>query len=161
MAFFIDGPEAKIVRTGDTLVELQLYSGEIYSDLEPRYLFPLSGNKKYITLLDSRLKERAIIRDLSHLDPQSRAALESCLAEYYIIPKILGVVDVSDKFGVHTWTCRTDRGLRKFRIKDRHVSIKLLYDGRVLVRDVNDNRYEIEDINKLDKKSQRLLFTEV
>ena len=161
MAFFIDGPEAKIVRTGDTLVELQLYSGEIYSDLEPRYLFPLSGNKKYITLLDSRLKEQAIIRDLSHLDPQSRAALESCLAEYYIIPKILGVVDVSDKFGVHTWTCRTDRGLRKFRIKDRHVSIKLLYDGRVLVRDVNDNRYEIEDINKLDKKSQRLLFTEV
>ena len=161
MAFFIDGPEAKIVRTGDTLVELQLYSGEIYSDLEPRYLFPLSGNKKYITLLDSSLKEQAIIRDLSHLDPQSRAALESCLAEYYIIPKILGVVDVSDKFGVHTWTCRTDRGLRKFRIKDRHVSIKLLYDGRVLVRDVNDNRYEIEDINKLDKKSQRLLFTEV
>ena len=83
------------------------------------------------------------------------------MAEYYIIPKILGVVDVSDKFGVHTWTCRTDRGLRKFRIKDRHVSIKLLYDGRVLVRDVNDNRYEIENINKLDKKSQRLLFTEV
>ena len=161
MAFFIDGPEARIIRTGDTLVELQIYKGETYTDLEPRYLFPLSGNKRYITLLDAGLKEKAIVRDLAQLDPDSRAALEACLAEYYVIPKIIAVVDVSDKFGVHTWTCRTDRGLRKFRIKDRHVSIKLLFDGRVLVRDVNDNRYEIEDIKKLDKKSQRLLFTEV
>lgn len=161
MAFFIEGPEVRIVRTDDTLVELQIYAGESYSDLEPRYLFPLSGNNRYITLLDSDMKEKAIIRDLALLDPDSRAAVEGCLAEYYIIPKIIGVLGVSDKFGVHTWTCLTDRGIRKFRIRDRHISIKMLYDGRVLVRDVNDNRYEIEDINKLDKKSRRLLFTEV
>ena len=161
MAFFIDGPEAKIVRTGDTQVSLSIYKGETYENLEPRYLFPLSGHRRYITLLDSNLKEKAILRDLAQLDPDSRAAVESCLAEFYIIPKIIGVIDVSDKFGVHTWTCRTDCGIRKFRIKERHVSIKLLYDGRVLVRDVNDNRYEIEDIKKLDKRSQHLLYTEV
>ena len=161
MAFFIDGPEAKIVRTGDTLVELSIYQGETYSDLEPRYLFPLSGNKRYITLLDADMKEKAIVRDLGRLDPDSRVALEQCLAEYYVIPKILSVIAVSDKFGVHSWTCRTDHGVRKFRIKDRNASIKLLYDGRVLVRDCNDNRYEIENLYKLDKRSQRLLYTEV
>jgi hypothetical protein len=161
MAFFIDGPEARIVRTGDTSVELSIYKGQTYTDLEPRYLFPLSGHNRYITLLDSNLKEQAIIRDLSQLDPDSRVAVEQCLAEFYIIPKITGIIDVSDKYGVHTWTCRTDHGIRKFRIKDRHTSIKLLYDGRVLVRDVNDNRYEIENLYKLDKRSQHMLYTEV
>ena len=161
MAYFIDGPEAKVVRTGDTQVKLSIYKGEVYENLEPRYLFPLSGHNRYITLLDSNLKETAIIRDLSQLDPDSRAAIEECLTEFYIIPKIIGVIDVSDKYGVHTWTCHTDRGIRKFRIKERHVSIKLLYDGRVLVRDVNDNRYEIEDIKRLDKRSQHLIYTEV
>ena len=161
MAFFIDGPEARIVRTGDTSVELSIYKGQTYTDLEPRYLFPLSGHNRYITLLDSKLKEQAIIRDLSQLDPDSRVAVEQCLAEFYIIPKITGIIDVSDKYGVHTWTCSTDHGIRKFRIKDRHMSIKLLYDGRVLVRDVNDNRYEIENLYKLDKRSQHMLYTEI
>ena len=157
MARFIDGPEAKIVRTGDTQIELSIYRGDTYENLEPRYLFPLSGNNRYVTLLDSNLKELAIIRDLSRLDSDSRAAVESCLAEFYVIPKITGVIDVSDKFGVHTWTCRTDHGVRKFRIKDRHTSIKLLYDGRVLVRDVNDNRYEIPDLDRLDRKSRAMI----
>ena len=161
MAFFIDGPEAKIERTGDTLVTLHIYKDETYTDLEPRCLFPLSGNYRYITLLDSNLKEKAIVRNLDLLDPDSRAALEACLKEYYIIPKITGIIEVSDKFGIHSWTCRTDHGIRKFRIVDRHASIKLLYDGRVLVRDCNDNRYEIENLYKLDKRSQRLLYTEV
>lgn len=161
MARFIDGPEAKIVRTGDTQIELSIYRGETYENLEPRYLFPLSGNNRYVTLLDGNLREVAIIRDLARLDPDSRAAVENCLTEFYVIPKITGVIDVSDKFGVHTWTCRTDHGIRKFRIKDRHTSIKLLYDGRVLVRDVNDNRYEIENLYKLDKRSQHMLYTEV
>lgn len=161
MAFFIDGPEARIERTGDTLVKLSIYKGETYEDLEPRCLFPLSGNQRYITLLDSNLKEKAIIRSLELLDPDSRAAVEECLQEYYVIPKITGIIEVSDKYGVHSWTCRTDHGIRKFRIKDRHMSIKLLYDGRVLVRDCNDNRYEIENFYKLDKRSQHLLYTEI
>ena len=69
MAFFIDGPEAKIIRTDDTLVELHIYRGEVYTDLEPRRLFPLSGLNRYITLLDADLKEKAIIRNLDQLDP--------------------------------------------------------------------------------------------
>ena len=152
MAFFIDGPEARIIRTGDTSVELRIFAGEVYTDLEPRRLFPMSGLKKYITLLDSELNEKAIIRDIERLDEQSRIAIEDCLNEYYMVPKILSMIDVTEKFGVITWTCVTDRGTRQFRIKNRHSDVKLLFDGRVLVRDSNDNRYEIEDISSIPTK---------
>jgi len=32
-----------------------------------------------------------------------------------------------------------------------------LYGTRVLIRDNNDNRYEIPDLNQLDKKSRQLI----
>ncbi len=161
MAFFIDGPEAKIIRTGETKVELHIYAGEVYTDLEPRRLFPASGLRKYITLLDDDLKEKAIIRDIDNLDEESRKAVEGCLEEYYMIPKITAMISITEKFGVITWVCVTDRGTRSFNIKSRTSDIKLLYDGRVLVRDSNDNRYEIDDINALDKKSRQMLHNEL
>lgn len=161
MAYFIDGPEAKIIRTGDTSVELHIYGGEVYTDLEPRRLFPLSGLTRYITLLDSEMKEKAIIRNLDNLDNDSKIAVLGCLEEYYMIPKILEMIDITEKFGILTWTCRTDRGVRSFRIRNRHSDVKMLFDGRVLVRDSNDNRYEIEDVKKMDKKSQRILANEL
>ena len=161
MAFFIDGPEAKIIRTGDTSVELHIFAGEVYTDLEPRRLFPLSGLTRYITLLDSDMKEKAIIRNIDNLDKDSKMAVLGCLEEYYMIPKIVEMIDITEKFGILTWTCRTDRGVRSFRIRNRHSDVKMLFDGRVLVRDSNDNRYEIEDVKKLDKKSQRLLANEL
>jgi hypothetical protein len=55
----------------------------------------------------------------------------------------------------------TDRGERTIRIKNRHSDIKTLYDGRILVRDANDNRYEIPDVSALDKHSQKLLSHEL
>lgn len=161
MAFFIDGPEAKIIRTDDTLVELHLYRGDVYTDLEPRRLFPRSGLNRYITLLDTEQKEKAIIRNMDQLDPDSRAAVQACLDEYYMIPKIISMVDITEKFGVLTWTCHTDHGPRSFRIRNRHSDIKMLYDGRVLIRDSNDNRYEIENIADMDKKSRRILSNEL
>ena len=51
----------------------------------------------------------------------------------------------------------TDRGRHSFLILNTSIDIKTLYDGRILVRDSNDNRYEIEDVHKLDKDSLNLL----
>ena len=161
MAFFIDGPEVRITRTGETTVTLEIYGGETVEGLEPRRLFPMSGLTKYITLLDEELKEKAILRDLALLDKDSRAAIEQCLEQYYMIPKILEMIDVVEKFGVITWTCRTDRGVRSFRIRSRTNDVKVLYDGRVLIRDSNDNRYEIEDYRTMDKKSRAILANEL
>ena len=83
------------------------------------------------------------------------------LNEYYLIPKITALLDVSEKFGILKWTVDTDRGEQAFTIRNRHNDIKVLYDGRVLVRDSNDNRYEIPDYRKLDRHSIKLLNSEI
>ena len=51
-----------------------------------------------------------------------------------------------------------DHGDCYFEINDRSQGIKVLYDGRVLLRDTNDNRYEIENVGKLDRKSRDIFL---
>lgn len=161
MANYINGDEVRITKVGTCLVDVEFYGGETIKSLEPRRLFPLSGLRSYITLLDSDLKEKAVIRNLDTLMPESKKAIEECLEEYYLIPRITAVLNIVEKFGVLKWTIMTDRGERTIRIKNRHSDIKTLYDGRVLVRDANDNRYEIPDVSQLDKRSQKLLSYEL
>ena len=154
---YINGDEARFELREAPRLNVYFFDGNVIEDVEPRRLFPVSGGNKYITLLDSDNKERAVIRDVSLLMPESRELVERCLDEYYMIPRILRMVERTEKFGILKWTVETERGIVTFTIQNRHSDIKIFYDGRVLVRDSNDNRYEIPDYRKLDRKSLSLL----
>lgn len=155
--FYIDGDEARMTRTGLTSLTLEIYGGKTYERLEPIRLFPSSGITKYISLIDETGAEVAIIRDLEKLLPGSREAVEACLDEYYIVPKIKRIVARKEKYGNITWTVETNRGLHSFDILNTSTDIKTLYDGRILIKDANDNRYEISNVDNLDKGSLNLL----
>lgn len=157
IGFFINGDEARITKTGNTTVRMEMYDGRCYENLEPLRLFPVSGITKFISLLDENGKEIAIIRDIDHLMPDSGKAVRECLESYYIIPKIKKIISRVEKYGNITWTVDTDRGEHSFAILNTSIDIKTLYDGRILIRDSNDNRYEIENVNNLDKDSLNLL----
>jgi len=155
---YIDSTEARITENDGILVDVEFFGGEKLTGLEPRRLFPVSGLDKYITLLDSEGIEQAIVRDISQLLPESRAVLENSLAEYYMIPRIQRFVRMSEQFKIWMWTVETDRGEYTFEVRDHNNSVKLLFDGRVLIRDANDNRYEIPNVNALDSRSKRMIL---
>ncbi len=154
---YINGDEVRITKGEFNLVNMEHINGTKWNGLEPKRLFPLSGLDKYISLLDSDGREIAIIRSLAALMPESRKAVEDSLEEYYLIPKISAITERVEKSGILKWTVQTDYGKRRFDIKNRHSDIKSLYDGRVLIKDSDDNRYEIPNINELDTHSKRLL----
>ena len=93
--------------------------------------------------------------------PESRAAVEDALKEYYLIPKITKILEREEKYGVLKWTVETDRGLRSFDIRNRQTDIKTIYGNRVLIKDADDNRYEIPDWEKLDMKSFKKISTDL
>ena len=157
---YVDRYTGKIERSDLYLVKLTMKDGTVYENLEPRMLFPFTNHTMYITLLDDHEKELGFVRDLEEIDEDSRKALEECFHEYYMIPKISRVLDCEDKFGTLKWRVETDRGEITFRIRNRHSDIKHLWGTkRVIVRDSNDNRYEIPDYTALDARSNRLLFS--
>ena len=156
---YIDGPEARITDHDGLLVDVEFHGGEVLLGVEPRRLFPISGLSKYITLLDDEGREQAIVRDVTKLMPESREVLEASLREYYLIPKIKRFVEVNEKQKHYwMWTAETDRGTYTIEIRDYNQTVKPLYDGRVLIKDANDNRYEIPDVNRLDKRSRRMIL---
>ena len=154
---YIDNDMARFTRKDICLVDVELYDGRFFENLEPRRLFPLSGLEKYITLLNEEGVEQAIIRDLKTLPPEERKVIENCLREYYLIPKISKINDITEKYGVLSIDVETDRGHSLIEIRNILHGIKLLYGSRVLMRDSNDNRYEIPDLRQLDKRSRQLI----
>ena len=156
---YIDSNEARITENDGILVDVEFFgSGEKLTGLEPRRLFPVSGLDKYITLLNSEGTEQAIVRDISRLMPESRAVLEQSLQEYYMIPRILRFIKMSENFKIWMWTVETDRGEYTFEIRDHNNTIKQLFDGRVLIKDASDNRYEIPNIDALDSRSRKMIM---
>ena len=154
---YIDNDMAHFIRKDITHVDVELYDGRKFENLEPRRLFPLSGLEKYITLLDQEGIERAIIRDLGTIPKAERELIEGCLAEYYLIPKVNRINTATEKYGVLSLDVETDRGHAVIEIRNILHGMKLLYGTRVLLRDGNDNRYEIPNLQSLDKHSRVLI----
>lgn len=158
MIRYIDGPEVRITQNGKIFIDIEFFfSEERYEELEAHRLFPKSGTDKYISLMTHDGEVIAVIRDLAALDSESAAAVSNALTEYYLIPKITRFISMSEKFFIWIWTAETDHGVISFEIRDHIASIKQLYDGRILIKDADDNRYEVPDITKLDKRSRHML----
>ena len=154
---YVEYDMARFTRKDITHVDMELYDGRKFENLEPHRLFPLSGLEKYITLLDEEGIERAIIRDMSTLPKAEKELIEDCLAEYYLIPKVTRINTATEKYGVLSLDVETDRGHAVIEIRNILHGMKLLYGTRVLLRDGNDNRYEIPTLQNLDKHSRMLI----
>ena len=161
MPRYIEGPEVRLTENDKIFVDAEFYTGEKFYELELHRMFPITGLTKYIALMDSEGNEIAVIRDINDLLPESREVVENCLREYYMIPRITKFIKMSEKFKIWMWTAETDKGVYTFEIRNHITAVKPLYDGRVLIKDANDNRYEIPDVKLLDKKSLKMILPKI
>jgi hypothetical protein len=145
----------KITVNENNLVNLSLQNGDVFEKLEPRRLFPVNRPDEYITLLDTDGKEVALIRSINDLDKDSKETVTYSLNDYYLVPHILKILSITEKNGKIHWTVETDRGYKEFDVRNRNHDVRVYSDGRVRVRDSDDNRYIITDYRKLDKHSKR------
>lgn len=158
---YINSDEARITRGGSYTLKLEFYNGKTYENLEARCLFPITGPTRYISLITDKNEEVAVIRNLDNLMEESKKAVSEVLKEYYMIPKITGILDRSEKYGILKWRAVTDRGIRDIEITHRQSDIKVIYGTRILIKDSNDNRYEIPDTEALDAKSLKKIAADL
>ena len=161
MPNYIEGSSLKLTPVDRIFVNAEFYSGEKFENAELHRMFPITGLTQYIALIDSEGNEIGIIRDLNDLIPESRDVALGCLDEYYMMPRIKRFIKMSEKFKIWMWTVETDKGICTFEIRNHITAIKPLYDGRILIKDANDNRYEVPDVKKLDNKSYNMLAPKI
>ena len=76
------------------------------------------------------------------------------------MPKITKINSVDGQYGVTRWNVDTSQGKVEFGMRTRY-DIVTLENDRVLIKDADGTRYEIENYNKLDPKSIALLQTQL
>lgn len=141
----------------NNLVTLKLKNGKIYENLEPRRLFPVHMSDRFITLLSDE-GEVGVIKNIADLNELSREVVRESLDSYYLVPTITKIISSVDKYGTLRWTVETDRGIRSFDIRNRNHDIRVSKDGKVRIRDADDNRYVINDYRRLDSHSRAKLI---
>jgi hypothetical protein len=119
--------------------------------------FPLSNKGRMVAVRDADGAEIALLDDVHKLDPASRKILDREIEKAYFMPVIEDLLNVTDTLGVLNWTVETDRGRRVFQIKNLRRNIRRIGRERVVIRDVDGNRYEVRDLSKLPLHAQDLL----
>ena len=155
----LDPKKVKLFRNEFNELSLE-YEGRRYDNISVLKAFPLSASTCYIALIDSEDREIGMIEEIHLLPDKSRRVLEEELSRRYVIPKIVRVLEVDEIFGMPIWRVVTDRGERTIELKSRH-DAKLLPSGRVIIRDMDGNRYEIPNFWEMDPRSRGLIETEL
>ena len=157
---FLDAQSMKISHNPFKELDVELPDGSAHISIVPVRAFPLSQPNQFIILLDADKKEIGMIEDIKQLNKASRKALEEELEKCYFMPKITKIHSVNGNFGVTQWKVDTDRGTVLFDLRSRY-DIVSLDGGRILIKDVDGNRYEIVNYHQLDLKSMTLIETQI
>ena len=157
---FLNPKLLKISRNQFAELEAELPDGSVHAPVEPVRTFPLTQPDQYISLIDIHKNELGLIEDINQLQKADRTVLAEELEKCYFIPKITKIHALEGRFGTTQWEAKTDSGPVSFDLRSRH-DITALSGGRVLIKDIDGNRYEIVNYHQLDPKSIALLETQI
>lgn len=126
--------------------------GESYDRIGVYLAFPFSDPDKYVSIRekDDKAAEIGIIEDLNKdVDESTAALLKEQIALRYFTPKIKRVHSIKTEYGFAYFDVTTDAGRCRFTIRMNGGAIVSLTDTRVIISDLDGNRFEIPDIMKL------------
>ncbi len=148
----LDASRVKVVEAKFDELTLEV-DGIVYKGVRPRRPFPFSYPEIVIFYRDN--EEIGMLRDYRKLDDQSRKLLESVLRVVYFMPKVYKVLSIRSVEGKYEWRVVTDKGEVTFQSWGR--CVRVLRDGRLLIRDIYNRAYIVEEPEKLDSRSRLYL----
>ena len=153
-------PQAvKFRRLASGVVEMTL-NDQIHPSIRIYMAYPLAEQGRLVSVrdaLDENQREIGLIPDVNKLEPESRRIVDEELRWRYFTPRITRIVSLKEEGIRQFWEVETDRGKIEFTIKDPYEHVRQIAEGRLLITDTYECRYEIADVTKLDKESSELL----
>jgi hypothetical protein len=145
----------------DTHGTLRCTVGSDYSLPTPKLYqaWPLTHPRKYLSLVNGKGEEVVLLDSMDDLPEASRPVAEEELRRRYLTARVTAIQSIRTEFGVTYWHVDTDRGERDFVVQSFSESCLWLSDDHVLISDVDGNRFEIKDRDRLDPESRARLET--
>lgn len=146
-------------RTEGGFVSLKI-EDEFYKRVLVYRIFPFTNPEGYISIRepDEKAKEIGMIKNLKKdVSNETREMLEEQMRLRYFTPVIEKIIDIKDEYGFAYFNVLTDHGACRFTIHMGGSSVVYLSDTRLMITDLDGNRFEIPDITHLTTQELRKL----
>jgi hypothetical protein len=117
--------------------------------------FPFELEWEFISVMNEDKEEVGIIRSLSLFEGEMGEMLTEELKRRYYAPVIDRIYSIKERYGFSYWKVHTADGNVSFTLHDTYRSIIHASDDRVLLLDVDGNRFVIPSVEQLDRKSYK------
>jgi hypothetical protein len=118
--------------------------------------FPLTHKTKYLSLVDKEGKEIAFIDDMNELSTDNYRVLNEYLDKLDFQYEITDITNIQEDFGLRHWEVNTQAGETKFQTS-LIAWPKFISKNKVLIQDLNGDKFFIPDVTELDSKSYEVL----
>ncbi|MFO7870673.1 MAG: DUF1854 domain-containing protein [Kiritimatiellia bacterium] len=144
----IDGTKVRFEKTGEGDIVLRR-DGESVTVADMAPAFPVTHHYRWIVLRDGEGNEIGVLDNVGKLPAPSRRIVGSETEKHYFMPKITDIGSISEELGVVNVEAQTNRGQRTFQIRNVRQNVRKVGGARLIIRDVDGNRYEIPDWTSL------------
>ncbi|WP_066712443.1 ABC transporter transmembrane domain-containing protein [Clostridium sp. Marseille-P299] len=146
---FLKPEEAVFKKTKGGFLSLD-YQDVHYDRVDLVRTFPFSDPYGFISVRESNeaAKEIGVIKDIS-LFKEEEGILKEQLEFRYHIPKIQKILSIKEEYGYAYFEVKTDYGDCRFAISIGRGSVISLSETKLLIIDLDGNRFEIPDIGTL------------
>lgn len=155
---FLTKDNAVFQRTKGGFVSLD-YAGKTYERVNVYRTFPVTEPDEYISIreADEKAREIGVVEKLSELSSEQAEMLREQLRLRYFTPTIKKIIDIKTEYGYGYFNVVTDFGACRFTIHNGGSAVVSLSDTRIMITDLDGNRFEIPDITRLSAGERKKL----
>ena len=153
----VDPKKIRLLREPAWTLRLTILADRSYIKVQVVRAAPLSHPHRFICFLDGEGEEIGMVRDLTDLDAASQKVLREELDRRYMTAMVQRIYSLRNELGAAYFDVQTDRGRREFVVQNVDEGVRRLGEHRLLLVDVDGNRFEIPELNALDERSVKLL----
>jgi hypothetical protein len=165
---YLDPEKTRFSQTKGGFVSVRIEPDEEYPRVNLHKAFPFTRDREYISarfistnelgmVKDSEIKEVGMIRKLDDFPPDQVEIIEKELGRRYFVPMIEKIRNIKEEFGYIYWEVLTSAGSRRFTTHDMNNALIPVGGTRLVLVDVDGNRFEIPDYTKIDDKHRKYI----
>lgn len=132
-------------------------NGETHPVVYLHCSFPHSRERSYLSVRTAEGKEIGMVSSMDDFPPETVALLEEQVRLRYHAPVITKVIGVREEFGYAYWETETTAGACRFTIRTGGSHVKPVAGDKLVITDVDGNRWTIPHFSGLSEREYRLV----
>ena len=154
---YLEARELQFKRTHGGFLSMKIKADEHYPRVYLHWCFPFSQLGEYVSVRENEDKEVGIIKSLEGFSTEALHLIIDELNNRYFTPTIRKIHSLNEEFGYTYWDVDTNAGRCRFTVQLGRNAITILEASKLLLHDVDGNRFELEDYHTVDVKQLRII----